>query len=100
MDIYKMLAELREEHEQVKEAILTLERLAGSRGGRRGRPPLWSKKATGSQLNIAPPQQTNGLYASEPRRLGRPPGYKRQPKQIIEVDGATGPSLTEREPDL
>ena len=95
MDIYKMLAELRGEREQVEQAIITLERLARSRGHRRGRPPLWSKKAA----NIAPPDQTNGFYASEPRRLGRPPGRKKQPKQMI-VDAATGPSLTEGEPDL
>src|SRR5947208_1679525 len=59
MDIYKMLAELREEHEQIKEAILALERLARSRGYRRGRPPFWSKQAAGSHFEIGRVQQTN-----------------------------------------
>jgi len=34
-----MLADLRQEREQIEEAILTLERLARGRGKRRGRPP-------------------------------------------------------------
>ena len=41
MDITKMLAELRQEREQVEEAIMTLERVARGRGKRRGRPPTW-----------------------------------------------------------
>jgi hypothetical protein len=49
MDIKKMIAELREEREQVEEAILTLERLARSRG----RPPSWLKEVAGSHLNMA-----------------------------------------------
>ena len=45
MDITKMLAELRQEREQIEEAILTLERLARGQGKRRGRPPLWLTEA-------------------------------------------------------
>jgi hypothetical protein len=41
MDVAKMLAELRQEREQIEEAILTLERLAQGQGKRRGRPPAW-----------------------------------------------------------
>ncbi|MDX1983113.1 MAG: hypothetical protein SFV51_22770 [Bryobacteraceae bacterium] len=41
MDVNKMLQELREEREQIEEAILSLERLARGRGKRRGRPPSW-----------------------------------------------------------
>ena len=41
MDINKMLAELRDERQQIEEAIITLERLAQGRGKRRGRPPSW-----------------------------------------------------------
>jgi hypothetical protein len=41
MDVLKMLTELRQEREQIEEAILTLERLARGRGRRRGRPPAW-----------------------------------------------------------
>jgi hypothetical protein len=55
MDITKMLAELRQEREQIEEAILTLERLAQGRGRRRGRPPAWM---------------------SAIKRRGRPPGSK------------------------
>jgi hypothetical protein len=35
MDILRMLAELRQEREQVEEAIIALERLARGRGSRR-----------------------------------------------------------------
>ena len=41
MDVAKMLADLKDEREQIEEAILTLERLAQGRGKRRGRPPIW-----------------------------------------------------------
>ena len=41
MDVARMLADLKDEREQIEEAILTLERLAQGRGKRRGRPPLW-----------------------------------------------------------
>jgi len=55
MDVIKMLADLRQEREQLEEAILTLERLARGRGRRRGRPPAWM---------------------TELKRRGRPPGSK------------------------
>ena len=60
MDVIKMLAELRQEREQIEEAILTLERLARGRGRRRGRPPAWM---------------------TEMKRRGRPPGSKNKPKE-------------------
>jgi hypothetical protein len=41
MDVSKILADLRQEREQLEEAILSLERLALGRGRRRGRPPSW-----------------------------------------------------------
>ena len=41
MGIGKILAELRQEHEQLGEAILSLERLAMGGAKRRGRPPTW-----------------------------------------------------------
>jgi DNA invertase Pin-like site-specific DNA recombinase len=59
MDVTKILAELRQEREQIEEAIMSLERLARGRGRRRGRPPAW--------LN-------------EVKRRGRPPGSKNKPK--------------------
>ena len=60
MDVLKMLADLRQEREQIEEAILTLERLARGRGKRRGRPPAWM---------------------SALKRRGRPPGSKNRPKE-------------------
>jgi hypothetical protein len=54
-----MLAELRQEREQVEEAIMTLERVARGRGKRRGRPPAWMTAT---------------------KRRGRPPGTKNKPK--------------------
>lgn len=55
MDVTKILEELRQEREQLEEAILSLERLARGRGRRRGRPPSWMVEA---------------------KRRGRPPGSK------------------------
>ena len=46
MDVVKILSELREERQQLEEAILSLERLARGRGRRRGRPPAWMSVAT------------------------------------------------------
>ncbi len=45
MDVTKILAELRQEREQIEEAIISLERLAQGRGKRRGRPPAWLAEA-------------------------------------------------------
>lgn len=59
MDVTKMLAELRQEREQIEEAIMSLERLARGRGKRRGRPPAWM---------------------TEIKRRGRPPGSKNKSK--------------------
>ena len=58
MDVAKILADLRQEREQLEEAILSLERLALGRGRRRGRPPAWM---------------------SEAKKRGRPPGSKNKP---------------------
>ena len=60
MDVIKMLADLRQERDQLEEAILTLERLARGRGRRRGRPPAWM---------------------TEVKRRGRPPGSKNKAKE-------------------
>ena len=62
MDVMKMLADLRQEREQIEEAILTLERLARGRGRRRGRPPGWM-----TELKV--------------KRRGRPPGSKNKAKE-------------------
>lgn len=45
MDIGKILADLRQERDQLGEAISSLERLASHGAKRRGRPPAWLAKA-------------------------------------------------------
>jgi len=61
MDINKMLSDLRQEREQISEAILVLERLTAGQGKRRGRPPKW---------------------LTEVKRRGRPKGSKNRPKPV------------------
>jgi hypothetical protein len=61
MDVLKMLADLRQERDQLEEAIVTLERLANGRGRRRGRPPSWMTAT---------------------KRRGRPPGSKNKVKEV------------------
>jgi hypothetical protein len=63
MDVVKMIEELRTEREQIKEAILVLERIARGQGRRRGRPPAW--------------------MAGAPKPRGRPPGNKNKPKADV-----------------
>ncbi len=60
MDVSKILAELRQEREQIEQAILSLEMLARGRGRKRGRPPAWMSQMT----------------AAAPKRRGRPVGSK------------------------
>lgn len=62
MDVLKMLADLRQEREQIEEAIMTLERLARGRGRRRGRPPAWMAAI---------------------KRAGRPLGSKNRSKDAV-----------------
>lgn len=82
MDVSKVLVELRQERQQLEEAIITLERLARGRGKRRGRPPAWmSKNSTGSSSASSP-----AAPAGEgKRRRGRPPGSKNKPKEAVVV---------------
>ena len=67
MDVTKMLADLREEREQIEEAIISLERLARGRGKRRGRPPAWM---------------------TEVKKRGRPPGSKNK----LKLEGKAAPA--------
>jgi hypothetical protein len=46
MDIVKVIAELRQERDQLEEVILGLEHLARGRGLGRGRPPAWMTEIT------------------------------------------------------
>jgi hypothetical protein len=59
MDINKMLAELREERENIEQTIVVLERMGRGQGKRRGRPPKWM---------------------TEVKRRGRPAGSKNKPR--------------------
>lgn len=60
IDVAKILDELKQEKEQLEQAIITLERLAQGRSPRRGRPPAWMAEEG----------------AAMPKRRGRPPGSK------------------------
>ena len=42
-----MIAELRAERAAIDDAVVVLERLATTRGKRRGRPPVWMSVVTG-----------------------------------------------------
>jgi hypothetical protein len=66
MDIGNILTELRQEHAQITEAIMSLERMAAGQGKRRGRPPAWM---------VAASQEITT------KRRGRPPGSKNSPKK-------------------
>jgi len=66
MDIGNMLAELRREHDQITEAIMSLERMAIGHQRRRGRPPAWMVAARA---------------AAPAKRRGRPPGSKNTGKK-------------------
>jgi hypothetical protein len=65
MDLMKMIAELRQQRQQIEEAIIGLERLARGEGKRRGRPPAWMKQ----------------VVDSAPKRRGRPPGSRNKAKE-------------------
>ena len=68
MDVTKILSDLRQEREQLEEAILSLERLAAGRGKRRGRPPAWM---------------------SETKKRGRPLGSKNKTSAVSKAAAAS-----------
>jgi hypothetical protein len=61
MDTARLLAELRQQHRLIEDAIHALERIVIGSGKRRGRPPAWMKDGMG-------------------KKRGRPPGSKNKPK--------------------
>lgn len=67
MDVTKILTDLRQEREQIEEAIMSLERLARGRGRRRGRPPAW--------------------MAELDKKRGRPPGSKNKNTSLQKAVG-------------
>jgi len=68
MDITKILEDLRQERDQLEEAILSLERLAAG-GRRRGRPPAWIA-AVRQQQTAATAKPTLAKTTRKPRRKG------------------------------
>ncbi len=58
MDIAKALAELREQRDDIDQAILSLERLASGRPRGRGRPP--GRTTSRGKKRASPPSQTTG----------------------------------------
>jgi hypothetical protein len=64
MDIIKMIAELRAEKEAIDDALLVLERLASTRGRRRGRPPVWMSVISGGGGDSRPSR----VFSAETRK--------------------------------
>src|ERR1700679_2507855 len=64
LDVTKILEELRQEREQLEEAILSLERLARGRGRRRGRPPSWMVEAKKRGRPVGSKNKTNGAKST------------------------------------
>jgi hypothetical protein len=60
MDVSKILGELKQEREQLEEAIMSLERLARGRGKRRGRPPSWMVEAKKRGRPVGSKNRTGG----------------------------------------
>lgn len=83
MDVTKILAELKQERQQIEEAIVSLERLARGRGKRRGRPPAWL-----STSSPPPPSPPDGPIV---KRRGRPPGSKNKVSVEATLAMAAGP---------
>jgi hypothetical protein len=68
MDISKILADLRQEREQLEEAILSLERLAMGRGKRRGRPPAWMSSIAPARKRGRPLGSKNKASGAQPAK--------------------------------
>jgi hypothetical protein len=70
MDILKMLADLRQERQQIEEAILVIERLAtATRGKRLGRPPKWMSAAKAGTAPAEGPKTTRVISADVRKRM-------------------------------
>jgi hypothetical protein len=70
MDIQKMIAELRAEHQQINEAILVIERLAvGGAGKRRGRPPKWMSMVSGGTSEAVAPTAKRTVSPAARKRM-------------------------------
>lgn len=65
MDVLKMIAALRSERAAIDEALIVLERLAGSHGKRRGRPPAWM---AAMRTGVAPAAKRTRVMSAETRK--------------------------------
>ncbi len=59
-----MITELRAEKEAIDEALIVLERLARTRGKRRGRPPVWMSVVSGAESGPRPAR----VFSAETRK--------------------------------
>ena len=66
MDILKMIAELRAERTAIEDAVAVLERLAHTRGKRRGRPPVWMSVIRGENSS---PRRTRAFSAETKKKM-------------------------------
>ena len=69
MDVLKMIAALRSERAAIDEALLVLERLAGSHGKRRGRPPAWMAAIRGTTGASAGVKRTRVMSAETRKKM-------------------------------
>jgi hypothetical protein len=69
MDILKMIADLRAERAAIEEALVVLERLAKTRGKRRGRPPSWMSAIRGVMKQNSDHPRTRVMSAETRKRM-------------------------------
>lgn len=66
MDILKMIAELQSERAAIEDALIVLERLARTRGKRRGRPPAWMSMVRRAAAESGEPKSR--VFSADTRR--------------------------------
>lgn len=69
MDILRMIADLRAEREAIEDALVVLEKLAKTRGKRRGRPPVWMSAIRSAQNHVNSAPRTRVLSAETRKRM-------------------------------
>ena len=70
MNLNNMLTELRSELQQIDEAILVLQRLAGGGAKRRGRPPKWmASQPEPSSVASAPVRKRKPFSAATRKKM-------------------------------
>lgn len=69
MDILRMIGDLRAERSAIEEALVVLERLAKTRGKRRGRPPTWMTAIRGAIDHEESGSRTRVMSAETRKRM-------------------------------